>query len=703
MAKTLQFRRDTTVNLASVTGAEGELFVDLTKDTLVVMDGSTAGGFPLQRELTAGSGISIVGQTISATGGGASNSFTTIAVAGQSNVVADSTTDTLTLAAGSGISITTNAGSDTVTIAATGGGGGGGVAENIDYSKEITIANTYAYTPISVTYSSNDNFGYISLGVDSNTGGFYSDTSNYSSASYDIADRSITITATSTGTLPGISSLTGKYIQFSISATAYMSEVTSVIESPTPDTYQIFLAANPDGLPQSNGSISGAVVYGTSSQILINSVIGADLLNVLTKLKSGATISNATLFSVTTVGTFTNVSGTNYKVAVDELFKPEPYSVAALTIAGNLAAEATWTFDLDGTFISDSVLAGNVLISDDIITPIAYNSYGELTSGTLTVNGSLDILDNIFIDGVAFEVTPATVGIAVIDKTDAGQTSQSIGLGKNAFENVKTNQKPSLSFAFGESAFSSYTGFRGIAIGYQAARGLTYGTSGVFIGDDVMSGVFGDGIGSYNIAIGSGAGSQVSGISIENTVCIGVSAKTYSGLSTAIGGATEAYGTRSTAIGYGAGSLTRLGTNSTAIGNSAQPSTNNVQNEITLGNSSITTLRCQTTSITALSDARDKKDITTLSAGLNFVSKLKPVAFTWNMRDGGKVDVPDTGFIAQDLQQVQQETGITIPGLVYESNPDKLEASYGKLIPVLVKAIQDLQSEVESLKAQFNK
>lgn len=50
MAKTLQFRRDTTANLASVTGAEGEIFIDLTKDTVIVMDGSTAGGKPLATE-----------------------------------------------------------------------------------------------------------------------------------------------------------------------------------------------------------------------------------------------------------------------------------------------------------------------------------------------------------------------------------------------------------------------------------------------------------------------------------------------------------------------------------------------------------------------------------------------------------------------------------------------------------------------------
>lgn len=56
-----------------------------------------------------------------AAGGGGGDSFTTIAVSGQDNIVADSSTDTLTLVAGSNVTITTNAASDSVTIAASGG------------------------------------------------------------------------------------------------------------------------------------------------------------------------------------------------------------------------------------------------------------------------------------------------------------------------------------------------------------------------------------------------------------------------------------------------------------------------------------------------------------------------------------------------------------------------------------------------------
>jgi hypothetical protein len=51
--------------------------------------------------------------------GKASNSFTTIAVSGQSNIVADTATDTLTIVAGAGISLTTNDSTDTLTITNT--------------------------------------------------------------------------------------------------------------------------------------------------------------------------------------------------------------------------------------------------------------------------------------------------------------------------------------------------------------------------------------------------------------------------------------------------------------------------------------------------------------------------------------------------------------------------------------------------------
>ena len=82
-------------------------------------------------EMALDLGASSITGTLAATDGGTgltsistllnsnNNIFKTISVSGQDDVVADSATDTLTLAAGSNVTITTTAASDTVTIAAT--------------------------------------------------------------------------------------------------------------------------------------------------------------------------------------------------------------------------------------------------------------------------------------------------------------------------------------------------------------------------------------------------------------------------------------------------------------------------------------------------------------------------------------------------------------------------------------------------------
>jgi hypothetical protein len=51
MAKQVQFRRGTTSQHSTFTGAAGEITVDTDKDTVVVHDGSTAGGHPLATSL----------------------------------------------------------------------------------------------------------------------------------------------------------------------------------------------------------------------------------------------------------------------------------------------------------------------------------------------------------------------------------------------------------------------------------------------------------------------------------------------------------------------------------------------------------------------------------------------------------------------------------------------------------------------------
>jgi len=86
-----------------------------------------------------GVGTTIAGDTLTITNTSPNvvqNAFTTIAVSGQSNVVSDSSTDTLTLVAGSNISITTDSGSDEITITSTASGGGtpGGSTTELQYN-----------------------------------------------------------------------------------------------------------------------------------------------------------------------------------------------------------------------------------------------------------------------------------------------------------------------------------------------------------------------------------------------------------------------------------------------------------------------------------------------------------------------------------------------------------------------------------------
>lgn len=107
---------DTLTITNSATGANAFGNVAVSGQTTVAADGTND-----TLTLVAGTGVTITTDattdsitiTNSVT---APNTFGTIAVATQSNVVADSTTDTLTLAAAGGMTITTNATTDTITL-----------------------------------------------------------------------------------------------------------------------------------------------------------------------------------------------------------------------------------------------------------------------------------------------------------------------------------------------------------------------------------------------------------------------------------------------------------------------------------------------------------------------------------------------------------------------------------------------------------
>lgn len=224
-------------------------------------------------------------------------------------------------------------------------------------------------------------------------------------------------------------------------------------------------------------------------------------------------------------------------------------------------------------------------------------------------------------------------------------------------------------------------------IGWGSGVQLTLsGMSNTFFGNQAGYNVTG---GSNNVLLGSSTGPNVS-----------------TGLSNVMVGAGAGSGTTTANdnvfLGNNAGMLSTSGNNNICIGTQSYTSTPTSSDSITLGNLYHNVLRCSVTSITSLSDARDKKDVTDLRAGLDFVKSLRPVEFVWDDRDEeGRHDISDFGFIAQDLKAAQEdiEMAETLK-LVYDENPERLEASYGKLVPVLVQAIKDLAAKVETLESK---
>jgi hypothetical protein len=101
------------------------------------------------------------------------------------------------------------------------------------------------------------------------------------------------------------------------------------------------------------------------------------------------------------------------------------------------------------------------------------------------------------------------------------------------------------------------------------------------------------------------------------------------------------------------------------------------------------------TSISAISDIRLKENVRDLDTGLDTILALKPRRFDW--KEGKGKDVKDDmGFIAQEVETVLPEL---IGGWkAGEGEPDDLKSvKAGDLIPVLVKAIQELTARVAQL------
>jgi len=94
---------------------------------------------------------------------------------------------------------------------------------------------------------------------------------------------------------------------------------------------------------------------------------------------------------------------------------------------------------------------------------------------------------------------------------------------------------------------------------------------------------------------------------------------------------------------------------------------------------------------TSTSSKRFKKKIKNFKNGLEIISKLRPVMFDWKNKEIKN----DIGLIAEEVNEV-------IPNLVGFNNKGEIMGiDYGKLTPILIQAVKELQLEVNRLKSKI--
>ena len=360
-------------------------------------------------------------------------------------------------------------------------------------------------------------------------------------------------------------------------------------------------------------------------------------------------------------------------------------ALAVNTTAGNNTAVGwiAMTSNTTGTActaVGRSALAANTTAADN--TAVGYISLGANTTGASNTAVGYNALAN---------------NTTAADNTAVGHRA------------LTTNTTGTLNTAVGKDALAANTTANGnTGLGRKALAANTTGANNTAVGADAL---IANTTGSYNVAIGVTAMDAIT--TGSEAVAIG-----YAALGAASGGS-------NVAVGHKALENVTTGTNNIALGketgrNASAPGGNitTADNQVVIGNNNIANSFIKV-DWTVGSDVRDKTDIETLpdNAGLNFVNQMRPVTYVWDNRtnyydfknpkygerDHSKKETrKHTGFIAQEVKEIEESIGWEDDHIVNTSNEHSLTLKYSALIPILTKAIQELSTKVEYLENKLN-